>query len=104
MLGTVRPRLNELSEAHRHWFTFLEATLAGDGAKAIEAAGATRVYLPPYSPDFNPIEPMWSKVKQSLRSTAARTFAALLDAIKAALASIRATDCIGFYTGCGYAT
>ena len=72
--------------------------------QAIEAAGATRVYLPPYSPDFNPIEPMWSKVKQSLRSTAARTFAALLDAIKAALASIRATDCIGFYTGCGYAT
>jgi serine/threonine-protein kinase len=37
-LGTVRPRLNELSETHRHWFTFLEATLAGDGAKAIEAA------------------------------------------------------------------
>lgn len=72
--------------------------------QAIEAAGATRVHLPPYSPDFNPIEPMWSKVKQSLRSTAARTFAALLDAIKAALASIRATDCIGFYTGCGYAT
>jgi len=72
--------------------------------QAIEAAGATRVHLPPYSPDFNPIEPMWSKVKQSLRSTAARTFAALLDAIKAALASIRATHCIGFYTGCGYAT
>jgi len=72
--------------------------------QAIEAAGATLAYLPPYSPDFNPIEPMWSKVKQSLRSTAARTFAALLDAIKAALASIRATHCIGFYTGCGYAT
>lgn len=37
VLGTVRPRLNELSETHRHWFTFLEANLAGDGAKAIEA-------------------------------------------------------------------
>ena len=72
--------------------------------RAIEAAGATLVYLPPYSPDFNPIEPMWSKVKQSLRSAAARTFAALIDAIKTALASITAGDCTGFYTGCGYAT
>jgi len=72
--------------------------------QAIEAAGATLVYLPPYSPDFNPIEPMWSKVKQALRSAAARTFAALLDAIKAALASINAADCSGFFNGCGYAT
>lgn len=71
---------------------------------AIEAAGATVVYLPPYSPDFNPIEPMWSKVKQSLRSAAARTFDALLEAIKAALANVSATDCKGFFTGCGYAT
>ena len=71
---------------------------------AIEAAGAMLVYLPPYSPDLNPIEPMWSKVKQSLRSAAARTFAGLLEAIKAALASVSAADCIGFFTGCGYAT
>ena len=41
--------------------------------EAIEAVGATVRYLPPYSPDFNPIEPMWSKVKQHLRSAAART-------------------------------
>jgi transposase len=72
--------------------------------QAIEAAGATLVYLPPYSPDFNPIEPMWSKVKQSLRSAAARTFAGLLEAIKAALASVSQADCAGFFTGCGYAT
>jgi transposase len=72
--------------------------------QAIEAAGATLVYLPPYSPDFNPIEPMWSKVKQSLRSAAARTFDALLEAIKTALASISAADCLGFFSGCGYAT
>ena len=50
--------------------------------QAIEAAGATLVYLPPYSPDFNPIEPMWSKVKQLLRSAAARSFDTLLAAIK----------------------
>jgi transposase len=72
--------------------------------QAIEAAGATLVYLPPYSPDFNPIEPMWSKVKQALRSAAARSFQALLDEIKAALESVTAGDCVGFFTGCGYAT
>ena len=71
---------------------------------AIEAAGAMLVYLPPYSPDLNPIEPMWSKVKQALRSAAARTFEALLDATKVAFASVSAADCIGFFTGCGYAT
>jgi tRNA A-37 threonylcarbamoyl transferase component Bud32 len=38
VLGTLRARLNELSESHRHWFSFLEATMAGDGARAIEAA------------------------------------------------------------------
>nr|MBA3574702.1 transposase [Pseudonocardiales bacterium] len=42
--------------------------------EALEEAGATLLYLPPYSPDFNPIENMWSKVKQWLRSAAARTF------------------------------
>ena len=72
--------------------------------RAIEAAGANLVYLPPYSPDFNPIEPMWSKVKQSLRSAAARSFDALLDAIKRALNAISSADCIGFFDGCGYAT
>ena len=46
VLGTVRPRLNELSESHRHWFAFLEATLAGDGAGAIEA-GRRRVQASP---------------------------------------------------------
>jgi tetratricopeptide (TPR) repeat protein len=48
VLGVVRARLNELSEAHRHWFSFLEATLAGDGAKAI-AAGRQRVQASPAS-------------------------------------------------------
>ena len=72
--------------------------------QAIEAAGARLVYLPPYSPDFNPIEPMWSKVKQSLRSAAGRTFDALLAAINEALQSVTSTDCAGFFRGCGYAT
>lgn len=45
--------------------------------EAIEAVGARLVYLPPYSPDFNPIEKCWSKVKEFLRSKAARTYEAL---------------------------
>lgn len=69
----------------------------------IEAAGATLLYLPPYSPDFNPIENMWSKVKQFLKSAAARTFDALCDAIAQALRQVTRSDCIGFFKHCGYA-
>ena len=68
----------------------------------IEAVGASLLYLPPYSPDFNPIEPMWSKVKQGLRSAAARTADALQDAVTAALQSITPSDCEGFFRHCGY--
>ncbi len=70
--------------------------------EAIEAAGAAVRYLPPYSPDFNPIESMWSKVKQHLRSVAARTHAHLIRAVGEALRSVTATDCRGFLTGYGY--
>lgn len=68
----------------------------------IEAAGATLLYLPPYSPDYNPIENMWSKVKQLLRSAAARTFDALQQAVWAALDAVTANDCRGFFAHCGY--
>jgi transposase len=69
----------------------------------IEAAGAKLLYLPPYSPDFNPIENMWSKVKQHLRSAAARTFDALQEAVTAALQTITPSDCAGYFRHCGYA-
>lgn len=71
-------------------------------AEAIAAAGASLRYLPPYSPDFNPIENMWSKVKASLRAAAARTFDALGTAIDQALASITPDDCRGFFDNSGY--
>lgn len=71
-------------------------------AQAIHAVGARLIYLPPYSPDFNPIEPMWSKVKASLRAAAARTFDALGTAIDAAFASVTVQDCHGFFNHCGY--
>lgn len=71
--------------------------------EAIEVTGATVRYLPPYSPDFNPIEPMWSKVKQRLRSAAARTHPALVQAVGSAMRSVTPDDCRGFFEGYGYA-
>jgi len=71
---------------------------------ALQAVGARLLYLPPYSPDFNPIEPMWSKIKQSLRSHAPRTEDELLRAAQAAFNSISSADCKGFFFSAQYAT
>jgi transposase len=71
--------------------------------QAIEEAGASLIYLPPYSPDFNPIENMWSKVKQILRSWAPRTGEELLPAAKAAFEAISPADCKGFFLNAHYA-
>jgi transposase len=71
-------------------------------ARAIEAAGCTLVFLPPYSPDYNPIENMWSKVKALLRAAAARTFEAVVDATGVALRAITTEDCDGYFRNCGY--
>ena len=72
--------------------------------QAIEEAGATLLYLPPYSPDDNPIENMWSKVKQVLRSWAPRTAEEMVQAAKAAYAAVTAADCQGFFLNARYAT
>lgn len=69
---------------------------------AIEGAGCTLAYLPPYSPDFNPIENMWSKVKACLRKAGARTFEALIDAVRDALSAVTPEDCDGYFENCGY--
>lgn len=58
----------------------------------IEAAGAKLVYLPPYSPDFSPIENFWSKVKQHIRAAAARTYETLDQAITKAFQAVSLTD------------
>ena len=73
-------------------------------AEAIEAAGARLLYLPPYSPDFNPIENMWAKVKQILRSLAPRTATELIQAAKIAFNAISPADCQGFFSNAQYAT
>ena len=72
--------------------------------EAIEAAGARLLYLPPYSPDYNPIENMWSKIKQILRSQAPRTADQLIAAAKIAFQAISLTDCQGFFLNAQYAT
>ena len=68
----------------------------------IEAQGARLLYLPPYSPDFNPIEPIWAKVKQGLRSAKARTVEALEQAVAEALNTITEENTAGCFAGCGY--
>lgn len=68
----------------------------------IEATGARLIYLPPYSPDFNPIEQAWSKVKQLLRSAKARTLEALEIALAEALAAVTPANASAWFAHCGY--
>ena len=70
----------------------------------IFAVGATVRYLPPYSPDLNPIELMWSKMKTYLRKLKARTKEALEQALVEALDSISRTDVLGWFEENGYST
>lgn len=69
----------------------------------LDASGFTYHYLPPYSPDLNPIEPAWAKVKGLLRKAAARTVEALHAALAPALAAITPQDAEGFFCHAGYA-
>jgi transposase len=70
--------------------------------EAIEAVGAWVLFLPVYSPDLNPIEHGWSKVKALLRSLKPRTLPDLLDALVTAFASITQHDIRGWFQHCGY--
>jgi transposase len=72
--------------------------------EAIERAGARLLYLPPYSPDFNPIENLWSKVKQILRRLAPRDADELLQAAGSAFEAVSVADCHGFFLHAQYAT
>jgi transposase len=68
----------------------------------LEAAGVQVCFLPAYSPDLNPIEKMWSKVKQVLRSLEPRTHEQLLSAIATALSRVTAADARNWFSSCGY--
>ncbi len=73
-----------------------------EALSAIEEAGAFTVFLPAYSPDFNPIEQCWAKVKESLRSAAARTTRALHRAFRNALTQVTPQDARGWIEHTGY--
>ena len=68
----------------------------------IEGRGCELLYLPPYSPDFNPIEEAFSKIKGVLRKAEARTREALVEAIGTAISTVSAHDARGFFEHCGY--
>ena len=70
--------------------------------EAIEAAGARLLYLPPYSPDFNPIEMAFAKLKALLRAAAARTIPELWGAIKDALDEFTSEECLNYFGAAGY--
>jgi transposase len=70
--------------------------------EAIEQAGARLLYLPPYSPDFNPIENAFAKLKTLLRATAARTIPDLWNAIADAINRFRPDECRNYFTAAGH--
>lgn len=69
---------------------------------AIQSAGAQPLYLPAYSPDLNPIEKMWSKIKSSLRAQEARNTTQLLQAMKEAFEKVTQQDAMNWFVSCGY--
>jgi transposase len=75
---------------------------AAGRAELVEARGARLLYLPPYSPDFTPIELAFSKLKTHLRTAAARTREALTSALQAAVAWITAEDAQNWFGHCGF--
>jgi transposase len=77
----------------------------GDKVKElIEEQGCELIYLPPYSPDFNPIEEAFSKIKSLVRKSEARSREALVDAIGKGISMVTAEDARGFFAHCGYTT
>jgi transposase len=73
-------------------------------ALALADRGARLEFLPPYSPDLNPIEEAWSKMKSILRVAKARAFDALVHALDSALGAISPADCVGWFKHAGYVT
>jgi transposase len=80
----------------------LPAHRVAGGREAIEARGASLLYLPPYSPDFNPIERAFAKLKALLRQAAARTVDTLCAAIADAIEAFNPHECANYFTAAGY--
>jgi transposase len=80
----------------------LSAHHSAAAREAVAQRGARLVFLPPYSPDLNPIERCWSKIKTALRAAKARTREALEEAIKQAIATVTKSDALAWFKHCGY--
>jgi hypothetical protein len=80
----------------------LSAHKGGRVKEIIEGRGCEVLYLPPYSPEFNPIEQVFSKLKGLMRKAGGRTREALIEAMGGALAAVTAQDARGFFGHCGY--
>jgi transposase len=80
----------------------LAAHFRSDAVALIREAGAEVLYLPPYSPDYNPIELAWSKLKNTLRKLGARTVTQLQKAIEHAMLDITPSDATNCFSHCGY--
>jgi len=80
----------------------LPAHKAAGVRDAIETAGASLLYLPPYSPDFNPIENAFAKLKALMRAKAERTIGALWDAVGAILERFTPAECANYFKAAGY--
>ena len=83
-------------------WTIFPATREQQVRQAIEAAGASLLYLPPYSPDFNPIENAFSKLKALLRKAAERTVDGLWDTIGHIIDRFCPRECANFFSAAGY--
>jgi transposase len=70
----------------------------------IEAAGAELRYLPPYSPDMNPIEKAYSKLKAFLRKISKRTVSGLMNALETCAHIFKPAECVNYFKACGYDT
>lgn len=80
----------------------LQAHKSTKVCKLIESVGASVLFLPPYSPDFSPIEEAFSKIKTILRRIEARTQETLVEAIGQALDAVSRRDALGWFSHCGY--
>uniref|UniRef100_UPI00037C5382 transposase n=3 Tax=Hymenobacter aerophilus TaxID=119644 RepID=UPI00037C5382 len=80
--------------ASAHKLSGVKQWLAGRGVELL--------FLPPYSPDFTPVEQAWSKLKTKLRAAQARTREALIDALQEAVNWITSADALGWFNHCGY--
>ena len=97
-----RVRLPELKRGDTVVWDNLAAHKVAGVAELLQTAGVSLYYLPPYSPDYNPMEPAWSKIKTLLRAAGARTQAHLQRALERALTQVSTQDSRAWFKHCGY--